>query len=73
MRRLHDVGLKTQDQNVLAIERASRSHPLPIFGEQLSRQSGQQILRGQEGGFLLDDAMDDKIADAEFEAHVFSR
>ena len=69
MRRLHDVGLETQDQHVAGVERAGLLHPCPVFREQLRRQSGQHLQRRQEGGFLLDEAMDGEIADGEFQAH----
>jgi hypothetical protein len=69
MRRLHDVGLETQDQHVIGVDRAGLLHPGPVFGQQLRRQRGQHIQGRQERGFLLDDAMDGEVAGGEFQAH----
>ena len=69
MRRLHDIGLEAQDQNVIGVERARLPHPRPVLREQVRRQRRQQIQRRQERGFLLDDAMDGEIADGELETH----
>ena len=69
MRRLHDVGLEAQDQRVAVVDRAGLFHPRPVLRQQLRRQPGQHLQRRQEGGFLLDDAMDGEIADGEFQAH----
>jgi hypothetical protein len=68
MRRLHDVGLETQDQHVGFVDRACPPHPRPVLGQQLRRQPRQHLQRWQERGFLLDDTMDDEIADGEFDA-----
>ena len=70
MRRLNDIGLKAQDQRVVGVDRASIAHPRPVLGQQVRRQSGKQVQRRQERGFLLDDAMNGEIAGGEFEAHV---
>src|SRR5258708_7952247 len=70
MRRLHDIGLETQDQHVLRIDRPGFSHPRPGLRKQLRRERGQHIQGMEEGGFLLDHAMDAEIADGEFESHV---
>ena len=69
MRRLDDVGLEAQDQHVAVVDRAGLLHPRPVLRQQFRRQVGQHVQRRQEGGFLLDDAMDGEIADAEFQTH----
>jgi hypothetical protein len=69
MRRLHDVGLKTQDQHVAGVDRAGLLHPWPVLGQHLRRQAGEQVQRRQEGGFLLDDAMDGEVADGKAFGH----
>ena len=69
MRRLHHIGLKTQDQHVLRIERGRLPHPRPVFRQQVRRQAGQHLQCRQEGGFLLDDAVDGETADGELKAH----
>jgi hypothetical protein len=73
MRRLHHIGLETQDQHVLRIQRGRLSHPRPVFRQQVRRQAGQHLQCRQEGGFLLDDAVDGEIADAQRETHGNSR
>ena len=70
MRRLHHIGLETQDQHVVGVERAGLLHPRPVLRQQLRRQARQHLQRRQEGGFLFDDAMDGEIADDEFQIHA---
>ena len=45
----------------------------PVLRQQFRRQAREHFERGQEGGFLLDDAVDREVADGKFEAHVFSQ
>jgi hypothetical protein len=73
VRRLHDIGLEAQDQHVLVVERTGLLHPRPVLRQQLRRQARQHFQRRQEGGFLLDDAVNGEIADGELEAHAISR
>jgi hypothetical protein len=37
-----------------------------VFVQHLRRERGKQIERRQEGGFLLDDALDGEIGNGEF-------
>jgi hypothetical protein len=67
MRRLHDVGLETQDQHVFVVERSGLLHLRTVLGQKLRRQAGQHFQRRQESGFLLDDAMDGEVADAKLQ------
>ena len=69
MRRLHDVGLETQDQHVVVVDRTGLFHPRPVLREPFRRQAGQQVQRRQERGFLLDNAMNGEVAGSKFEAH----
>ncbi|MGC0321122.1 hypothetical protein ABIG06_001751 [Bradyrhizobium sp. USDA 326] len=73
VRRLHEVGLETQQQHVLLVQRPGLTHPLPILGQHLRRQSRQYLQGRNEGRLLLDDAMNGEIADRELEAHENSR
>ncbi len=63
MRRLHDIGLETQDQHVVGVKCARALHPRSVLGQNVRRQCRQQVERRQERGFLFDDAMDGQIAD----------
>ena len=69
MWRLHDVGLEAQDERVGVVERTGLLHPSAIFGEHVRRQIWQHVLRLQERGFLLDDAMDREVTDGKFQFH----
>ena len=71
MRCLHHIGLETQDQHVVVVERTGLLHPRPVLGQQLRRQARQHLKRRQEGRLLFDDAVDGEIADGKFQAHVF--
>ena len=72
VRRPHDVGLEAQDQHVVVIDRAGLFHPRLVLSEPLRRECRQHVERGQERGFLLDDAVNAEIAGGQFETHGFS-
>ena len=61
--------MEAQDQHVIGVDRTRLLHPRPVLREQVRRQPGEQILRRQEGGILLDEAMDGEVADGEFKTH----
>ena len=67
MRRAHDIGLKAQDQHVVGVDRAGLVQPAPVLREQFFRQRREQVERGQERRFLLDDAVNGEIAVGEFQ------
>jgi hypothetical protein len=69
VRCLHDVGLETQDQHVVVVDRVGLSHPRPVLRQKLRRQPGQHVERRQEGGFLLDETVDGEVAERELETH----
>ena len=65
MRRAHDIGLECEDEHVVGIDGAGLLQPWPVPGQRLRRQARQHVERGQERGFLLDDAMDGEVADVQ--------
>ncbi|MGY4232323.1 hypothetical protein ACVIIW_001270 [Bradyrhizobium sp. USDA 4449] len=70
MRRLHDIGLEAEHQDVLLIQRACLPHPISVLGQHLGRQSRQHLQRRDERRLLLDDALNGEIADRIFQAHA---